>query len=468
MTSTERLPASAQPLSLSRFPSASLRELIYLSAPITFILFSGNLMGFCDRLYLARYSIESLEGCVNASYLAQLFQLCLSFLTSTVQVFVGQCIGAKLFNRVGAYVWQMIWISLLSLVITLPMGFVAESLFFSGTSVVAEGTAYFRWLMPFNFLFPFGAALSAFYFGQGKMQIVMWATFIANAFNVLLDPLLIFGIPNLFEGMGIRGAALATGLSQVLLCLIVFLKFLQKPNRILFGTSNYQIRWSILKKCLRLGLPRCISKLTIFSAWLASVRLMTLKGGDYLLTLSIGSSLNLLFSYINDGMGQGIITVASYLLGKKDYSNLSNLMRTSFYFLGLASLLIFIPCFIFPKKILFVFFADMFSEKQLDLLVRCCKWLWLYFIAYGVTYIPFGFLTALGDTFFKMVYNFFSTWVLNYMAVWIAINFFEVSADALYLIMAIGVFSSACVYFVRLKALKWNPLVEASSLSAAQ
>ncbi len=447
------------PSSLTKFSSASLKELIHLSAPITFILFSGSLMGFCDRLFLAHDSLVSLEGCVNASYLAQLFQVSLSFCTSSAQIFVGQCMGAKIFNRVGTYVWQMIWFSLLTMLITYPTSFFVASLFFANTSVKEAGAAYFQWVMPFNFLFPLGAALTAFYFGQGKMRFIMWCTFFANVLNVILDAVLIFGIDGWLPRLGISGAALATGVSQGFFCVLLFLDFINRKNREIFGTGRFHLQWNVLQKCIRLGVPRCISKLTMNCAWIACVHLMTLKGGDYLLTVTLGSSLSLLFTYINDGMGQGITTIASYLIGKGDHKQLRRLLKTSFIFLALSSMCVFIPCVLMPRPLLLFFFMESPTEQQMAMLTRCCLWLWMYFVAYGIAYIPFGFLTALGDTFFKMLYDVFSTWMLNYLAVFLIIGIWGFSAESLYLILALKILASGLIYFWRLRTLQWRSLV---------
>src|SRR5437868_4056539 len=75
--------------SLTRFPAASLRELLVLSSPIILLLVCTNLASFCDRFFLSRYSFEAFRGCVSASFLCILFQIPCIRLTAITQVFVG-------------------------------------------------------------------------------------------------------------------------------------------------------------------------------------------------------------------------------------------------------------------------------------------------------------------------------------------------------------------------------------------
>ncbi len=436
---------------LTKHPTGSLRELITLSIPITFLLLSSSLMGFIDRLFLSRLSLISFEGCVNASYLCQIFQICLSFCTTITQVFVGQCLGSKQEHKAGRYVWQMIWFSLFSMAFTIPVSHFAEKLFFTGTSIEETGTTYFRCLMWFNFLYPLGTAVSGFYFGLGRMKTVMWYTLIANAFNALLDPIFIFGIKGWIAPMNIFGAALATGISQSLFCLLILIDFLSPAYRDSYGTRNFKLNSKALWEALRIGMPRTISRFANFSAWIGIARLMTMKGGDYLLSFSLGTSIGLLFSFINDGMGQAIITVASYLTGKKEDYKIRLLIFSSLKFLLISSLLVSIPCILLPEKIIFLFLSTPPTQHEIALFKDTCFWLWIYFISFGLNYIPFALLTATGDTLFKMIYNLISAWIFSFTPTYFVMQKWGWTADKLFLVMAISSLISVTVYSLRLK-----------------
>ena len=435
--------------SLSKHSLGSLRELWNIATPTILILLSSNLMSFFDRLFLAHESLESLEGCVNGSSLCQLFQTCLSYCAGIAQVFVGQSLGAKKCKLSGSYVWQMVWFSFLSILLTLPLGYLAEFVVFRDTSIEKQSIVYFRCLMMFNFFFPLGTALSSFYWGRGKTKMILWATVTANLLNIVLDPLLIFGVPHWMPRLGIFGAALATGMSQVLFCLILFLDFLRKKNAEEYGTRGYRFKRAIFWESLKLGVPRSITKLILMLVWVSNVRVMALKGSDYLLVLSIGNSIALLFSFMNEGLAKGTITIASYIIGSRENQKLKRLLSSSLFFLFFVAALLFCPCVLFPRFLLTLFFTPAFPFQQMDLLTHACFWLWVYFIMNGINYVGSAFLTALGDNFFTMIYNLLSAWLVYFFPVVIAIQVGGVSADKFYLLMALASLVSAGVYFLR-------------------
>lgn len=426
-----------QPLPpLTRYPSASLRELFRLSLPLILVLLSSCLMGFCDRLFLAHYSLESFEGCVNAVYLCSVFQLPCIRISSMAQIFVGFHKGAHHPHLIGPCIWQMIWFSFLSMLITLPLGLVVAPFFIGGTTIEQPAMTYFHSLMSINFLFPLAAALSSFYIADGRTKPLIIATLVAQGLNILFDYLLIFGIPRVLPPQGIFGAALATGIAQGSLCAFLLMHFLQKRFRDFYSTHKYAFHWSSFYNYVQVGIPRAIARMILLVAWAAIVRIITLKGGDYLIVLSVGGTLFLLFSFINEGMGQGIMTVASRLIGAKEYAVMNKLKRSSFLFLCVTMGSLTLPFFIFPEFLLSFFFTEPPSTETLGLLLKSCHWLWFLLICNGINMIGFSFISAACDTVFHMMANCL-VWLTSYLPVYLAFGLGDLSADIFWIIVAL-------------------------------
>ena len=364
---------------LTPYPKAGLRELILLCIPLILSLFSSSFMGFCDRLFLAHYSLEALEGTASASYLCNLFQHPIIRITSMAQVFVGLHFGANQNKQIGPAVWQMIWLSLFSMIVTLPCSQFVAPFFFEGTSIKDAANTYFNTTMALNFLFPLGTALSSYFIGQGRMAIIFLTTLLSHLFNVGLDYLFIFGIKGVMAPMGVFGAALATGIAQALFCAILLILFLRKKERLAFATDQYKFDWDNFWGQLRIGLPRAIARVILLTAWVSISRIMTLKGGDYLMVLSVGGTLFLLFTFINDGMCQGMIIIASNLMGAREYSAIWKLVRSGLIMLFTTTALLAIPFLFFPEYILSFFFLTPPDPASLITLKRACIWLWFFF-----------------------------------------------------------------------------------------
>lgn len=440
---------------LTSYPTASLRELFTLSFPLILSFFSTSFMSFCSRLFLSNFSMEALQGCTCAIYLCGLFQVPCMRLTSTAQVFVGLYKGANSPLRIGPCIWQMVWFSLLSMVVTLPLGLWLAPSFFDGTPIKSSGLEYFNVLLYFNFLFPLGTALSCFYIGRGKMKIIFLTTLIIHGINIFLDYLLIFGIQGVIPPLGALGAAISMVVAQTLFCLILLLLFLRKQERSQFGTANYKFQWNSFWEYTRVGLPRAIVRIVILASWAGIVHLMTLEGGDYLLVLSIGGTLLLLFSFINDGMCQGLITIASTLMGSKNYASIWRLVRSSALFLGITTLLLTIPYLMFPDITLSFFSLGVINENSLALLKRAFLWLWIFFFCYGFNAIGLSLITASRDVTFYLIVTSF-VWLTSYVPAYYAIKVWKLSPDIIWLIMAFDSFIFGVIFLLRSLKEKWK------------
>lgn len=440
---------------LTKYPSASLRELLNLSFPLILSFFSTSFMGFCSRLFLSHYSLDAMQGCTCAIYLCALFQLPCMRLASTAQVFVGLYQGSNLYHKIGECVWQMIWFSGLSMLVVLPLGLWLAPHFFEGSIIKVSGLNYFNTLLYVNFLFPLGTALSCFYIGRGKTKIIFLITFLSHVINISLDYLLIFGIKGLIQPMGAQGAAISTAIAQTFFCLVLFIFFLRKTERDQYGSNNYQFKWESFWNCTRVGLPRAVARIIILTSWAGIVRIMTLKGGDYLMVLSIGGTMFLLFSFINDGICQGMITIASTFIGSKNYSDIWKLVRTSTFFLAITTMLLTLPYLIFPEITLSFFSLGPIDANMMQILKRTLMWLWIFFFCYGFNAIGLSLITASRDAAFYMFVIAFA-WLTSYVPVYFAINVWHCSPDLLWVIMAFDSFIYGLIFFFRASKEKWK------------
>src|SRR5262245_51493661 len=186
--------ATALPVQLTKFPQGSMRELWTISLPLMISLLSGSLMLFLDRLLLAQASIDCHNACTNAGVFAAAVQFPFLSTASIAEVFVGQYNGAGQKYKLGEPVWQMIWLSLFTSVIFIPLGLFGGQLFFTIPSLSELEQLYFGWIMLFAPFFCLASALTTFYIGQGHVKFVTVVVILANVVNVGLDLLLIFGV----------------------------------------------------------------------------------------------------------------------------------------------------------------------------------------------------------------------------------------------------------------------------------
>ncbi|MCB1066824.1 MAG: MATE family efflux transporter [Simkania sp.] len=452
MTTSENVEPQISPL--SSYPLGSFRELLALSTPLVFSCLSASLLGFCDRLFLSHYSLDAWNAASTSGYIAFLYQMMLSVIAMIAQSFIAQHIGAKRPSNVGPIVWQMIWFAFLSMFITYPSSFFAE-MYFRGTEIEAPALAYFRPMALFNFLFPLNAALSAFFIGRGKTRIIFYANISIQFMNIALDYLLIYGVGSIIPPMGTFGAALATIISEATLCLILFSKFARPEYIPTYNTHQRKLNLSLLKEMLKVGIPRSIGRGMAISAWSFAAHLLVMKGGIHLLVLTLGTSLFMIFTFINEGVCQALTTVASHIFGAKEEQAISRLLRSAFQVLALSMLLLSVPLIVMREQVISLFISDSLPYETLELLKKTCIFAWIACLANGINFIGASFITASRDTFFYACIITMN-WVTICVPVYLIIGRFGVSPEYFFTIDSVNTILFGIIYFFRFRKGVWK------------
>ena len=170
-----------------------------------------------------------------------------------------------------------------------------------------------------------GNAVTHLYFGlnsvirsSGNPKIAMGLTLFTVISNAILDPIFIFTL-----GMGIRGAALATVLCQLMsLCYTMWFfldqkKFLHLPR----SRKIFRIDWRIAKDSLAIGMGPFLMNLASCIVVLFINQQLVKWGGDLALgAYGIVNRISFLFVMIIMGFNQGMQPIAGYNFGARQYA----------------------------------------------------------------------------------------------------------------------------------------------------
>ncbi len=214
--------------------------------------------------------------------------------------------------------------------------------------------------------------MNPFINSQGFPRVGMMTVILGAALNIVLDPVFIY----LF-GMGVRGAALATVLSQTASALWV-LRFLtgDRPPIRLRGMGIYGAE---LKNVMKLGVTGFMFKVTnSITQAIVNVMLKAWGGPDslYIGAMGLINSMREIMSLPINGVTQGGQAVMSYNYGAKLYHRVSDGIR--FVLLGGLAIntLMWIMAMFFPQLLIRVFTGD---EALVALTIRCGR---IYFGAF--------------------------------------------------------------------------------------
>ena len=432
---------------LTKYPIASLRELLVLSFPLVLSTLSASLLGLCDRYFLSHYSLEAWMASSTAGNLCFFYQMSLIMIAIAAQAFIGHFQGSNRKHLIGPLTWQMIYFSFLSMAVSYPLSLLTE-LYLKGTEIQAPATLYFRYLAIANFLFPLGITLASFYIGRGKTRVILLVNVLIQVINIVLDYLLIFGIKGWFAPMGIKGAAIATITAQSSLCIILFIMFLQKKYTTHYRTDLRKFNRVLFLEVLKNGIPRAFGRSMVVGSWIFASYLLVRRGGDYLLVHTFGVSLFLVLSFINEGMAQALITITSHILGAKLENIYKKLLSSSLIFLVITMGILAIPLLFMQDTLINFFIDEKLSPSSTALLKDCCFWIWVICFASGLNRIGASLLTAARDTVFYAGWV-SVTWITLCIPTFIGIGYLGWSPTKFFLIDGINCFILGIIFIFR-------------------
>lgn len=315
------------PSKLSRFPAGGYRELLMITLPLILATLSVNVMLFIDRVLLAQYSLDVMNAVAIAIITLSIFSFGLIALAGIAKVFVAQHHGAGRITQLGEPVWQMIWFSLATSILFIPMSMMTAH-WVLPPIYYHQGVAFYRLLCCCMPLVGCICALEEYFVGQGQVKRMLIIVSIANVVNIVLDVVLIFGwgpIPS----MGGLGAALATVIAQGLQLIILFVMFIRSQHR--FGSVWHGMRFNhqLCRRILQVGRPYALAQMLEYLAWTVMTRIMAGVSEAHLLAMTIGTSIYLLFASISDGYYEGVTVLTAYYVGQNNKQVIHALLRRS-------------------------------------------------------------------------------------------------------------------------------------------
>ena len=406
-------------MQLTKYPQGSLRELSKLALPLMLSSLSVTTMLLADRWFLAHYSIAAHNAAVVATVLGWACILGWVILANITQVFVAQFHGGDLRQQMGVPVWQMFWLSIVSIAFFLPLSLWGSVWIYGNGPETAYERDYFRIMLLFGPFYPLYAALCGFFIGQGKTRLVISIVVIANIINIVLDSLLIFGVEGWIPSFGIKGAAIATSLATIIQAAILSVAFFSKTHREQHGTLSWRINPQMFWECVKVGLPNAIFVVCEVLGFAVFYALMKNMGLEYITVVGICQNMWILFSFFPEGINKATATVVGNLIGGGRSDLVSNVIKAGiklnvFFFAVMLAGFGFGAPFIIGQ-----FLPDAspaFISSIRGSLETCLCFMAFYMLFEGLRFQFAGVLLAAGDTVFLFVAGSSMVWILIWPA----------------------------------------------------
>ena len=249
----------------------------------------------------------------------------------------------------------------------LTLSFLDPILLFFGASenTLSYAHEYMLWILIGNIITHLYFGFNAILRSAGHPDKAMKATILTVVLNCILDPVFIFpwGL-----NMGIKGAAIATILSQsVSLCWQM--KILCNKDELLhLHRGIYRLKWRIVKEILSIGISPCLMNLAACTVVIFINRGLLTYGDDYAVgAYSVIHKVTFVFATLVMGLNQGMQPIAGYNYGAQHYDRVMSVLKLTILWATAAMTLGFIVCEFFPRMAALVFTSD---EQMIAEIVR--------------------------------------------------------------------------------------------------
>ena len=265
-------------------------------------------------------------------------------------------------------------------------------LFTTDQDVISLGIRYARITLSFSIPIGISISLEKIFQATGRMKVSMVAMMAGCIGNIILDPLMIFGIGP-FPAMGIEGAAIATAIGQML-SLVIYLVFcVVRPLPVTFSLSCCKPSKQLLLRLYTVGIPATLNLA------LPSLLVSTLNGilaaysQSYVLVLGAYYKLQTFLYLTGNGVVQGMRPLIGYNYGAGEQKRVHKLYSYTLYLSAGIMLTGTLLCMFIPGTLLGLFTTNPQTITAGSTALRIIS---LGFIVSSVSITSSGALEGLG------------------------------------------------------------------------
>lgn len=377
--------------------------LLSMSLPMMISMLVQALYNIVDSIFVSRICEDALTA-VSLAFPIQCLMIALGTGTGVgVNALLSRSLGEKDYERVNKSAMNGIFLSLLNVLIFIIIGvFAVRPFYLSQTDdpeIIAYGVQYLTIVCCCSIgiytQFIFERILQS----TGKTFYTMLTQGLGAIINIILDPILIFGLVG-FPKLGVAGAAIATVIGQIIAGIFAIIINLKKNTEVKLHLQGFRPDLPIIKQIYAVGLPSIIMQ---------SIGSIMTYGMNKIL-ISFSSTATAVFgvyfklqSFIFMpvfGLNNGMIPIIAFNYGAKKKDRLLKTMKLSICYAE-ALMLIGVLIFQFLPEPLFRLFDA--SDHMLSMGIPALRIISTHFLLAGFCIIVGSVFQALGNGVYSMI-----------------------------------------------------------------
>ena len=371
--------------------------LISMSIPMMISMVVQALYNVVDSIFVARISENALTA-VSLAFPVQNLMIAIAVGTGVgINALLSKSLGERDFNEANSIANNGIFLAFLSYLVFLVFGLTFVRFYFNAqtnnTEIIEYGISYLT----------ICSVASIGIFGQitferllqstGKTFFTMITQGVGAIINIILDPILIFGMFGMPE-MGIQGAAAATVIGQIVACILAVIFNITANQEISINIKSFRPNMDAIKKIYSIGIPSIIM-LSITSVTTYSINNILMKFTSTA-TAVFGVYYKLQsFAFMPVfGLNNGMVPIISYNYGARNKERIQHTIKLSIQIAIGIMLLALVMIQIFPEKLLLLFNA---SDDMLGIGIPALRIISLSYVFAGFSVVAGSVFQAFGN-----------------------------------------------------------------------
>ncbi len=391
------------------------RKLLKFVAPSAVMMMFTSIYGVVDGLFVSNYVGKVPFAAINLVMPFIMILGGIGFMIGTGgSALVSKTLGEGDRKKANRYFTMMIYLSLICGAAASVIGFVfirpISYLLGATDAMIGDCVEYGRMIFLFTTAFMMQNVFQSFLVTAEKPRLGLLATVGAGVTNMALDAWFIVGL-----GWGVKGAALATGISQTVGGILPLIYFL-RPNSSLLKITRTKLEGRPVFLAVTNGSSELMSNISAsVVSMIYNIQLMKFAGEDGVAAYGVLMYVQFVFIALFIGYAIGSAPIIGYHYGAINHSELKNMLKKSIVIMSISGIIMTLLAQALALPLAKVFVG--YDEGLLDMTVHAFRVFSFSFILAGINIFASSFFTALNNGAVSAAISFLRTLIFQSTAV---------------------------------------------------
>lgn len=399
-TVTSDAPSGHQENKMGHMPVKKL--LLTMSIPMILSMLVQACYNIVDSIFVAQLSENALTAVSMAFPIQNLMISVAVGVGVGINALMSRSLGEKRFEYANKVAMQGLFLNLVGYVLFVVIGILASNLYMRTQTDIQEiiemGDTYVRICCALSFGVFVQITFERYLLSTGKTLYAMYTQGFGAIINIILDPILIFGMFG-FPKMGVAGAAVATVIGQICAAALAMILNHKRNKELSLRFADIRPDWQVIKPILIIGVPSILMSSVGSIMTFIMNKILIVFSSTAVAVFGVYFKLQSFFFMPVFGLNNGMVPIIAYNYGANKKDRMLHTIRLSCIFAAAIMLVGTAIFWIFPKELLLFFDA---STDMLGIGIPALRIIALSFIFAGFSIIFTSICQALGYSIYSL------------------------------------------------------------------